>query len=233
MDATSPQPSHSLTPIVFWTLVFLQFIQEPEFSSLTYFAFQFHHVWVEWAASLMLQPVWFGFEWLCTTDPIKAALLQFDATHWMVFPFMVFKAVFCCKFWVAPSFITFYLLCFLVMLKLVFGVPIKCYESTITFSAQVVKYVLVEFFDVCVEATSCFQVNVTSRTNCCVFELSILKFFLSFKSTHFFLSYGWVIRPSCAPIIILWVVIIILTTTIWLTLTTSSTLITSIASKWW
>ena len=70
------------------------------------------------------------------------------------------------------------------MLKLVFGVPIKCYESTSTFSAQVVKYVLVEFFDMCVEATSCFQVNVTSRANCCVFELSILKFFLSFKSTQ-------------------------------------------------
>ena len=75
MDATSPQPSHSLMPIVFWTLVFLQFIQEPEFSSLTYFAFQFYPVWVEWAASLMLQPVWFGFEWLRTADPIKVALL--------------------------------------------------------------------------------------------------------------------------------------------------------------
>ena len=83
------------------------------------------------------------------------------------------------------------------------GCTIKCYESTITFSTQVVKYILVEFFDVCVKTTSCFLVNVTSRANCGVFELGILKFFLSLQSTHFFLSYCWVIRPSCATIFIL------------------------------
>ena len=39
-------------------------------------------------------------------------------------------------------------------------------------------------------------VNLTLRANCGVFKLIISKFFLSFKSTKYFLTYSWVIRFS-------------------------------------
>ena len=73
-----------------------------------------------------------------------------------------------------------------------FCVTVQRYKSPIAFFTQVIEYILVKFFYMCIKMTSCFQIYFLQRGQIVVFSssVSVNSFSPSNRPSFFFLIVG-------------------------------------------